>query len=64
VPAAWKILYRDGDTWKAVENASAYGIEKEKYNHAAFKPVSTTALRLEVTMQPGWSAGVEEWRVK
>jgi hypothetical protein len=64
VPASWRILYRDGDQWKPVENASSYGVEKDKYNKLKFKPVITTALRLEVTMQPNWSAGVEEWKVK
>ena len=64
VPATWKILYREGDQWKPVENASSYGVEKDKYNKLTFKPVTTTALRLEVTMQPKWSAGIEEWKVK
>ena len=29
-----------------------------------FTPVTTDELRLEVTMQPKWSAGVQEWKVK
>lgn len=64
VPASWKILYLDGDAWKPVENASVYGLEKDKYNHVTFQPVSTSALRLEVTMQLNWSAGINEWKVK
>jgi uncharacterized protein len=64
VPASWRILYRDGEEWKPVENGSPYATEKGKHNTMTFKPVSTTALRLEVTMQPNWSAGIEEWRVK
>jgi hypothetical protein len=64
VPGSWRILYRDGEEWKPVESASAYGTEKDKYNTLTFKSVTTTALRLEVTMQPAWSAGVEEWKVK
>jgi uncharacterized protein len=64
VPASWRILYRDGESWKAVENALAYGVEKDKYNQLTFKPVTTSALRLEVTMQANWSAGIEEWKVK
>jgi len=63
VPKSWRILYRDGDVWKPVESESAYGIEKDKYNRATFKAVTASGLRLEVTMQPGWSAGVEEWRL-
>jgi hypothetical protein len=64
VPASWRILYRDGDTWKPVETSAPYAIEKDRDNKLTFQPVSTTALRLEVTMQPNWSAGVYEWSVK
>jgi uncharacterized protein len=64
VPASWRILYRDGEEWKPVENISPYANEKGQYNQLTFKPVTTIALRLEVTMQPNWSAGVEEWKVK
>lgn len=64
VPRSWRILYKDGDQWKPVENLEAYGAEKDRYNKTAFKPVTTTALRLEVTMQPNWSAGIQEWKVK
>ena len=64
VPAAWRILYRDGDQWKPVQNSSSYAVERDMYNKVAFKPVTTSGLRLEVTMQPGWSAGIAEWKVK
>jgi uncharacterized protein len=64
VPASWRILYRDGDQWKPVESSSSYGVEKDKYNKLTFQPVTTSALRLEVTMQPNWSAGITEWKIK
>ena len=64
VPASWRILYRDGNDWKPVENTGPYGVEKDRYNRVAFKPVTTSGLRLEVTMQPEWSAGIQEWKVK
>ena len=64
VPKAWRILYKDGSDWKPVEESGAYGVAKDAYNTVAFKPVTTTGLRLEVTMQPQWSAGVQEWKVK
>ena len=64
VPRSWRILYRDGDQWKPVENREAYGVEKDRYNKISFKPVTTSALRLEVTLQPNWSAGIQEWKVK
>lgn len=63
VPASWRVLYRDGDDWKPVQNQQPYEVEKDRYNKVGFVPVTTTGLRLEVTMQPGWSAGVDEWKV-
>ena len=63
VPVAWKVLYLDGGQWKPVAGTSQYAVEKDKYNNLAFHPVTTTALRLEVTMQPGWSAGIAEWKL-
>ena len=30
----------------------------------AFTPVTTTALRLEVTLPPQWSSGIQEWKVR
>jgi hypothetical protein len=64
VPANWRVFYREGDQWKPVETSEAYGVEKDRYNRVAFKSVTTTGLRLEVTMQPQWSAGIQEWKVK
>ena len=64
VPASWRVLYRDGDQWKPVTGASAYGVAKDRYNKVAFTPVTTSGLRLEVVMQSNFSAGIEEWKVK
>lgn len=64
VPKAWRILYKDGDRWQAVESSGAYGTEKDKYNGVAFKAVTTKGLRLEVTLQREWSSGIQEWKVK
>jgi hypothetical protein len=64
VPASWKILYKDGDAWKAVENAGAWAVERDKFNQVSFKAVTTTALRLEVNFQATFSAGVQRWRVR
>lgn len=64
VPASWRLMYKDGDTWKPVEATLAYGVEKDRWNRVTFKSVTTTALRLEVTVQEKWSAGIQEWKVK
>jgi hypothetical protein len=64
VPASWRLLYKDGEEWRPVSGAGSYGVEKDRYNRVTFTPVTTTALRLEVTMQKEWSAGIQEWKVK
>lgn len=64
VPQAWRLLYKDGATWTPVEAAGAYGTARDQYNTVSFKPVTTTALRIELTMQKEWSAGLQEWKVK
>jgi hypothetical protein len=64
VPQSWRILYDDGGQWKPVENTDAYGVAKDRYNKVRFKAVTTGRLRLEITMQPNWSAGLQEWKVK
>ncbi len=64
IPASWQVFHKDGEQWKPVENLGPYGVEKDRFNKLVFKPVTTTGLRLEVTMQQNWSAGIQEWRVK
>jgi hypothetical protein len=64
VPASWRLLYKDGTAWKPVEARDAYGVAKDRFNRVSFAPVTTPALRLEVTMQPAFSAGLQEWAVR
>ena len=64
VPKTWQILYKDGNAWKPVAAVDEYGVAKDAFNTLRFAPVTTSGLRLEVTMQPQWSAGVQEWKVK
>jgi DUF1680 family protein len=64
VPASWRLLYKDGDNWKPVENPGPYGVARDGYNKVALKPVTTTGMRLEVTMQSNFSAGIQEWKVR
>jgi hypothetical protein len=64
VPQSWRILFKDGDQWKPVEASGAFGVAKDAWNTVTFTPVTTTALRIEVTMQPQFSAGLQEWKVK
>ena len=63
VPQSWRILYKDGEQWKPVETSGPFGVDRDQYNKVSFAPVTTTALRLEVEMRPGWSTGIQEWTV-
>jgi uncharacterized protein len=64
VPASWRLHYKDGDVWKPVTASGDHGVAKDAWNTLRFTPVTTGGLRLEVTLQPKWSAGIQEWRVK
>lgn len=64
VPESWTLYYKDGDAWKLVEGTLAGGVLKDVPNRMTFKPVKTSALRLEVKLQAGWAAGIYEWEVK
>ena len=63
-PSSWRVLYRDGEEWKPVESATPYSVALDRFNRVTFAPVTTAALRLEVTLQPQQSAGVQEWKVE
>jgi hypothetical protein len=39
-------------------------LDKDRYNRVSFAPVRTDAVRLEVTLQAGLTAGVHEWRIE
>jgi DUF1680 family protein len=64
VPVSWRLLYRNGNDWTPVETTMAYGVQRDAWNRVRFRPVTTTALRVELVMQEKFSAGVQEWRVK
>jgi DUF1680 family protein len=64
VPASWRLLYKSGSEWLPVTTEGAYGVSPNAWNTVAFAPVTTSALRIELTMQQGFSAGLQEWRVK
>jgi len=63
VPDSWRLLCRDGKTFKPVTGASTYSTDVDRYNRVTFDPVTTNALRIEVQLRPGRSGGILEWRV-
>ena len=46
-----------------MEARGAYPVAKDRFCEIEFAPVTTTALRLVVRLQPEWAAGVHEWKV-
>ena len=48
LPQSWRVLYKDGEEWKAVRNAQPYNVAKDDFNSVSFDPVTTTAIRIEV----------------
>lgn len=64
VPEAWRVLYRKDNAWSPVRETSSYGVQKDTFNRVTFEPVETDGLRLEVQLQPDFSAGILEWKVE
>jgi len=51
LPASWRILYKEGNVWKPVDNSDPYGVEKDKFNRVTFAPFKAKAVRIEVEPQ-------------
>lgn len=64
VPQSWQLLFKDGNTWKPISGAASYGTEMDRFNRVTFPPIKTSALRIQVQLQPEWSGGILEWRVE
>ena len=64
LPRKWQLFYRQDTTWTPVKNTSPFTIEKDVFCRVTFEPVNTSALRIEVTLQPGQGAGIIEWDVR
>ncbi|HUR47092.1 MAG TPA: hypothetical protein VMZ27_14530, partial [Candidatus Saccharimonadales bacterium] len=64
VPKSWTVLYRSGESWKPVEAESGFDTKLNSYNIVAFKPVEAEGLRLEVRLQPEFSGGILEWKIR
>lgn len=58
VPASWKVQYRVGGEWKPVPNASGFTTDKDRLNSVKFDSVKAAALRVEIQLQEGHSAGI------
>lgn len=65
VPAGWEVQYKKGDDWLPVQltGGSTYAVDKDRFCDVMFQDVETTALRLLIRLQPGFSAGLLEWEI-
>jgi uncharacterized protein len=50
-PRAWRLLYKDNESWKPVSAQGSFGVERDKFNKLAFEPVITSGLRMEIQLQ-------------
>lgn len=65
IPAEWRLEYLSGGIWRPVEtDGNGYTITKDSWDKLNFRPVRTTALRLNVKLPERYSSGVHEWVVK
>ncbi len=65
MPASWKLQYKTKNgNWAPVKTNDPYTTLPDQYNSVHFDEVSSTALRISVEFQPGYSAGILEWKVK
>ncbi len=64
VPRSWRVLYRVGERWLPIAGTSTERVERDAYNRVTFQPVEAEGLKLEVQLQPGYSAGILEWKVE
>ena len=63
LPASWRLLYWDGVAWQPVAEGVEHGLLRDQWNRLDFRPVVTTALRIEAQLRPRQSGGILEWRV-
>ena len=64
LPKSWRVLWKDGEQWREVTNASQYEIRMDQYSEVTFDPVTTEEIRLQVEPQDRVGAGILEWKVE
>jgi DUF1680 family protein len=64
IPESWKVLYKDGEKWKPVKNTTDFGVKRDIYNEVNFEKVKTDAIKVEIQLKKGVSAGVAEIAIK
>jgi len=52
LPQSWRLLYKDGNEWKPVTALGPHPVTGDQFNKVSFSPVTTSALRIEIQLQP------------
>jgi hypothetical protein len=63
IPKSWRVQVRAGEEWVNVKTKGEFSVEKDRFNQVTFEPVTTTAVRIEVDLQPDFSGGILEWKL-
>ena len=64
VPASWRVLALQGSYWVAVSTTDAPGVAVNQLNSVRFSRVFAQRIRLEVQLQPGFSGGILQWKLR
>ena len=62
LPKSWRVLYKEGSTWRPVESADSFSMHLNQLNEVRFTPVKTTAVRLEIVLAD-MPCGIQEWLI-
>ncbi|QNE23076.1 transcriptional initiation protein Tat [Kribbella qitaiheensis] len=58
VPASWRVLWLDGNTWRPVDQPTQYGVLRDAFNGVRFAPVRAQRFRVEAVLRPTFSGGI------
>jgi hypothetical protein len=65
VPEVWKIYFKNNEgKWTPVETLTPYTVRKGMANEVTFRPIKTTAVKLEVKLPREYATGIFEWSVQ
>jgi DUF1680 family protein len=64
-PISWRLSYLDeAGAWTPVEDPSEFTVGKASPVNVKFKPITTKALRIDIDLADGFSAGLYEWELE
>jgi hypothetical protein len=51
-PKSWRLLAKVGEEWRPVTTTDEFGTAIDQFNRVTFEPITTSGLRMEITMRP------------